>query len=269
VTVSARSRVGAVLGWPVEHSRSPVMHNAAFAACGIDAVFVALAVPPQRAVEAIKGIAAAGFLGASVTVPLKEVAAAACDRLDPSAERTGAVNCLVFASGEVIGHNTDAGGYVDALREAGVTATRAVVLGAGGAARAVHAGLIDAGASVTVIARRPAAAAWTAARPWERAALVDAFSTADLVVDCTSSALDPAAETDLVAGLPLDALPANATVSALVYHRRPALLDRATARGLRTLDGAGMLVHQGARAFTLWLGVPAPVDAMRAALRDH
>lgn len=267
--ITARTRVGAVLGWPVEHSRSPAMHNAAFAAAGIDAVFVALAVPARRVVEVVRGLAGAGLLGASVTVPLKEAVAAACDHLHPSAERTGAVNCLVFDGGEVTGHNTDAGGYTDALAEAGidVSGRRTVILGAGGAARAVHAGLTDAGADVTVIARRPDAAAWTAARPWQPERLVEAFADAALVVDCTSTALDPAVERDVVAGLPLEALPHDAVVSSLVYHRTPLLLERASARRLRTLDGAAMLVHQGARAFTLWLGVPAPLAAMRAALR--
>lgn len=264
--ITAKTRVGAVLGWPVEHSRSPAMHNAAFAAAGIDAVFVALAVPARRVVEVVRGLGAAGVLGASVTVPLKEAVRAACDRLDPSAERTGAVNCLVFDGGEVIGHNTDAGGYVDAIVEADVEVrgARAVILGAGGAARAVHAGLTDAGATVEVIARRPSAANWTTARPWDRDTLTEAFARATLLVDCTSIALDPAAEADVVAELPLDALPPDAAVSSLVYHRTPLLLARAGGR--RTVDGKGMLVHQGARAFTLWLGVPAPVDVMRAAL---
>ncbi len=266
--ISAKTRVGAVLGWPVEHSRSPAMHNAAFAAAGVDAVFVALAVPARRVVEVVRGIAAAGFLGASVTVPLKEAVTAACDRLDPSAERTGAVNCLVFDGGAVTGHNTDAGGYADALAEAGVTVSgrRTVILGAGGAARAVHAGLTDAGADVTVIARRPEAATWTVARPWHPELLVELFADAALLVDCTSAALDPAAELDVVADLPLSALRHDAVVSSLVYHRTPLLLSRAAASGLRTLDGAAMLVHQGARAFTLWLGLPAPLAAMRAAL---
>jgi shikimate dehydrogenase len=137
------------------------------------------------------------------------------------------------------------------------------LLGAGGAARAVYAGLLDAGAaSVRVVARRPGAVAWIDASPWEPGAIAGA----DLVVDCTPAALDPVTEPDVVAAIPLADLAADAVVACLVYHRRPLLLDRAAALGLRVLDGSGMLVHQGARAFELWLGRRAPVEVMRAAL---
>ncbi|MCB9559403.1 MAG: shikimate dehydrogenase [Kofleriaceae bacterium] len=266
-------RVGVVLGWPVAHSRSPAMHNAAFAAAGVDAVFGACAVPPARLAAAVRGLAAADILGASVTVPHKQAVIALCDRLAPPADRIGAVNCLVFErDGDevtIVGHNTDAGGFVDALGAAAIACAgaRVVVLGAGGAARAVHAGLADAGAaSLTVIARRPEAVTWIDARPWRDAELRDALATADLLVDCTSSALDAATEPAVVDGVPLDALPAAAVVASLVYHREPLLLARARGRGHRVVDGRGMLAHQGARAFTLWLGRPAPVDVMLTAI---
>jgi shikimate dehydrogenase len=244
------------------------MHEAAFRALGIDAAFVALAVPPASLAHAIAGLAAAPLLGASVTVPLKEAAARQCARLVAPADRIGAVNCLVFpGNGTAIGHNTDAGGFTDALEEAGIDARdrRALLLGAGGAARAVEAGLVDAGvADVRVVARHPDRVAWTRALPWT--ALEDAFSTADLVVDCTPAALDPESDREVTATLPVDALARDAAVCSLVYHRRPLLLERAAARGLVTLDGKGMLLHQGVRAFTLWLGRDAPVEAMRLAL---
>jgi shikimate dehydrogenase len=258
-------KIAVVIGWPITHSKSPVMHEAAFRALGIDAAFVALAVPPPALAHAVLGLAAGGILGASVTIPHKEAVLPLCTRVVAPADRIGAVNCLAFERGEIVGHNTDAGGFVDALAEEGVAIAgrRAVVLGAGGAARAVHAGLCDAGAAeVRVVARRPEAVAWIAAAPWQG----DVLAGADLVVDATSSALDPAAEPEVVASLALDALPASAVVASLVYHRRPLLLERAAARGLQTVDGKGMLVHQGARAFTLWLGRPAPVAVMRAAL---
>jgi shikimate dehydrogenase len=266
VTVRATTRVGAVLGWPVTHSRSPVLHNAAFAAVGVDAVFVALAVAPADFAAAVRGLAACGFLGASVTVPHKEAALAACARVVGPADRIGAVNCLAFEAGEVVGHNTDAGGFVDALREDGVepAGRRALVVGGGGAARAVVAGLIDAGATVTVIARRPEAVGWTVARPWSE---LDArLAATELLVDATSAGLDPAADAALADAIAVDRLPAAAAVVTLVYHRRTALLARAAARGLTVVDGRGMLVHQGARAFALWTGRDAPVAVMRAAL---
>ncbi len=256
--IRGSTRVCAVLGWPVEHSRSPAMMNAAFAAAQIDAVMVPFAVPPDRFEACVRGLAAGGALGASVTVPHKEAAFAICDeRVDP----IGVVNCLVFQRGTIVGHNTDAGGFIDALPD---RPRRAVLLGAGGAARAVAAGLQRAGAHVDVIARRPPA--WIAARSWTTPELAAAFHDCDLLVDCTPTALDPAAEAPLVASLPLDALPGNARVASLVYHRRPLLLERAAARGLATLDGRGMLAHQGARALTLWTERPAPIDVMLAAL---
>jgi len=263
-------KIGVVIGWPIAHSRSPAMHEAAFAALGLDAAFVALAVPPPSLGHAVAGLAAGGILGASVTIPHKEAVLALCTRVEPPADRIGAVNCLVFPGhGTVVGHNTDAGGFVDALAEADVACAgrRVVLLGAGGAARAVQVGLADAGAGpIRVIARRPSAVPWVEAEPWHDDVLADAFAGADLVVDCTPLALDPTAELDAVARLPLDALPAECVVASLVYHRRPLLLERAASRGLRTLDGKGMLVHQGARAFRLWLHRAAPVDVMRDAL---
>jgi len=258
-------KIGVVIGWPITHSKSPAMHDAAFAALGLDARFVALAVPPPALAHAVLGLAAGGCLGASVTIPHKEAVVALCTRLVAPADRIGAVNCLVFSDDEIVGHNTDAGGLVDALAEAGVTCAgrRAVVLGGGGAARAVHAGLVDAGAAgVRVVARRPEAVGWIDAEPWQG----DVLAGADLVVDATSSALSPAAEAQVVASLPLDSLPPTAVVASLVYHRRPLLLERAAARGLTTVDGKGMLVHQGARAFALWLGVAPPIDVMRSAI---
>jgi shikimate dehydrogenase len=268
--MSAGPRIGVVIGWPIGHSKSPAMHEAAFRELGIDARLVALAVPPPSLPDAVAGLAAGGILGASVTIPHKEAVVALCTRVEAPADRIGAVNCLAFpGGGEIVGHNTDAGGFVDALADEGVTVAgvRAVLLGAGGAARAVHAGLVDAGvADIDVVARRPDAVSWIDAQAWTEDVLTAALKRADLVVDCTSSALDPATEADTVARVPLGALPDGACVASLVYHRRPLLLERAASRGLRTVDGKGMLVHQGARAFRIWLGRAAPVDVMRAAL---
>lgn len=261
--IAGTTRVAAVIGWPVDHSRSPALHNAAFAALGIDAVFVALPVRPADLAAALRGMAALGFLGASVTVPHKEACLALCDRLDAAADAVGAVNCIAFAGDALVGHNTDAAGFVDALaselgREA--RGVRAVLLGAGGAARAVAHGLTEAGAGeVVVVARR--APAWCAARGWDE--LAGLLPACDLLIDCTSAALggEP-----YPAPVPVAALPAGAAVASLMYGRPIPLLEQARARGLASMDGAGMLVHQGARAFAIWTGRPAPIDAMRAAL---
>jgi shikimate dehydrogenase len=266
--IGGATRVGAVLGWPVAHSASPALHNAAFRALGIDAVFVALPVVPADLPAAVRGMRALCMLGASVTVPHKQAIVALCDRLDPSAERIGAVNCLVFDGG-VTGHNTDAAGFTDALRgELGrePTGARAVLLGAGGAARAVAVALGGAGAAVHVIARSPGAATWCAARPWTAESLRALLPVCDLLVDCTPVGLAP--DQAVPVDVPLDLLPSGAAVCALSYGPPgSALLAGARARGLAAMDGAAMLVHQGARAFTLWTGRPAPLDVMHAAMR--
>ena len=270
VTIRGTTRVAAVIGWPVAHSRSPAMLNAAFAAADVDAVMVPLAVEPANLKAALHGLAAAGLVGASVTAPHKEATAAAADRLEGLAAVLGVANCVVFDGGKVIGHNTDAPGFVDGLIERGWAprGRTAIVLGSGGAARAVVAGLREAGATIVVVARRPTSAKpWAPAiAPWTDAAMTAVMRTADLVVDCTDAALDPARDQAMADTLPLAALPSHALVASLVYHRTAAILDRAAARDLTILDGRAMLVHQGARAFTLWTGAAAPVGVMRTAL---
>jgi shikimate dehydrogenase len=272
MTISAHTRLGAVLGWPVEHSLSPALQNAAFREAGLDAVFLALPVPPAALGDAVRTLAAVSALGASVTVPHKQAVMASCDRLDPLAERIGAVNCLALEDGAVIGYNTDAGGFADALVEAlkiCLRGLRPVILGSGGAARAVAAGL-EAGGSepAVVIARTPERAAWAKkVRPWTASAAEGALARCDLLVDATSIGLDPARDADAEVW-PLDSLPAHAAVATLIYHREPALLAEARRRGHRTLGGAGMLVHQGARAFQIWTGLEPPTAAMWAAMRE-
>jgi len=270
-TPGGATRVGAVLGWPVAHSASPALHNAAFRALGLDAVFVALPVAPADLPAAVRGLAALGVLGASVTVPHKQAIAPLCDALDASAERVGAVNCLVLAGGRIVGHNTDAGGFTDALRgelERDPRGARAVLLGAGGAARAVAVALADGGAAhVDVVARAPASVAWCAARPWTADSLAALLPACDLLVDCTPVGLARDQAGAVPVEVPIDLLPAGAVAVALSYGAQgSALLARARARGLAAMDGAAMLVHQGARAFTLWTGQPAPLPVMHAAL---
>jgi len=258
-----------VIGWPIAHSRSPAMMNAAFAALGIDAVMTPMAVEPEQLPAVIARLRAGGMLGASVTIPHKLAVAALCDELAPAARAIGAVNCLELAGDRLIGHNTDEAGFVDGLVAAGfvLRGKRAVLLGGGGAARAVAYGLRGARA-VEVIARRPddPSLAWAPAWPWTDAQLRECFARADLVVDCTSAGLDPATDVTFTAALPLDALAPGAWVATLVYHRRTDLLQRASALGHSTVDGRAMLVHQGARALTIWTGLPAPIDVMARAL---
>jgi shikimate dehydrogenase len=267
--IGAATRIAAVLGFPIAHSRSPALHNAAFAALGIDAVFVALEVAPLDLSAALRGMAVMRFLGASITVPHKEQAEELCDELDPSAQAAGAVNCVVFDQhAQLVGHNTDAPGFVDALdSQLGRSAAgaRVVLLGAGGAARAVASGLRAAGAAeIDVVTRKPDERSWCAARRFTATELDALVPRCDLLVDCTSAGLTRAA---FPVPVPVDRLPDRAAVATLVYNRPSALLDAARARGLPTMDGAAMLVHQGARAFALWTGTPAPLEAMWSAMR--
>ncbi len=268
--IRGTTQLAAVIGWPVAHSRSPQLLNAAFAAAGIDAVMVPIGVPPEGLARVISGLRAMRALGASVTVPHKVAAASACDELSPAARAIGAVNCLHFDEDRLVGHNTDEAGFTDGITAAGfeLRGARTLVLGAGGAARAVAYGLRGARA-IEVIARRPEAVSWARAWPWTDEHLRETFARADLIVDCTSSALGPdEAQRAFVDALPLDALRPRAWVASLVYHQPTVLLERAKAAGHSTVDGRAMLVHQGARAFSIWTGQPAPIDVMARAL-DH
>lgn len=253
-----------VVGDPVAHSRSPAMFAAAFRALGIAGEMTPIRATAEALAPTIATLRAAGAVGASITLPHKVAVIAACDELAAGARAIGAVNCVHFQSdGRTVGHNTDAPGFIDGLHAAGLAALadrRALVLGAGGAARAVAHGLAEAGAEVIVVARDPATCAWAPARPWtELAALAP---TAALVVDTTPIGL----RDDVPHGVPVAALRDDAWVATLIYHRAPALIAEARARGLRTVDGRAMLAYQGARAFALWLGRPAPADVMLAAI---
>jgi shikimate dehydrogenase len=275
-----------ILGWPVEHSRSPAMQNAAFKARGLDANYVRFPVHPDDVAEAIRGLRALGIRGANVTVPHKEAVIDLLDEVTAEARAIGAVNTIVRDGERLIGHNTDAQGLTRSLEEAGVTVVGAnvTVLGAGGAARAAVAGL----------ARRGAARICVAARRLEQAgqlvealselcspcALVpcdlspvtldEAFADTHLLVQSTSATLgDSPAAAAFLEQLPMERLLSSASVVDLVYKpRETAVLVRAKQLGLRTVDGLGMLLHQGALAFELWTHLAAPVPVMRAALEE-
>lgn len=264
-----------LLGWPVGHSRSPAMHAAALRARDLAGHYAAYAVRPARLEAAIAGARALGFRGLNLTVPHKEAALAFVDVLDGPARATGAVNTLVFEEeGTTRGLNTDAPGLVRALEEARVPlrGARVVVLGAGGAARAAVVGLKGAGAAaIRVHARRPAQAEGLGRDLGVDAGSLEGLSLegVTLVVQATSAALDAASGRAFAARLPLEQTARDATVVDLVYAPRPtAVLAVAASAGRRTVDGLGMLLHQGALAFEAWTGHPAPLPPMRLALGD-
>lgn len=269
--ITGKARLAGVIGWPVGHSRSPRLHNRWLAESGIDGAYVPLPVPPGALADALRGLVAMGFRGANVTVPHKEQAFALVDRRDAAAEAIGAVNTLVVHDdGTIEGRNTDAHGFFAHLTAAAPewhAGMPAIVLGAGGAARAVLFALRDAGVpEIRLVNRTPARAEALAAafgptiRPlpsWAQAE--SGLSRPVLLVNTTSLGMtgQPPLE------ISLDALPHGSIVYDLVYSPlRTDLIAAAEARRLKTVDGLGMLIHQARPGFAAWFGAePPPVTA--------
>lgn len=265
------TRVVGVIGEPVAHSRSPAIHNAAFAALGLDFVYVAFPVAAGRGRDAVAAVRTLGITGLSVTMPHKSDVAATCDELTPAAAALGSVNTVVNRDGHVVGDSTDGPGLVAALREHGVEprGRRVLVLGAGGAARAIVDALGRVGAEVTVAARRTEAGARAAAlapcaTAVDFADLEAVVARVDVVVNATPIGMqgedppfDPAVLTD------------RQFVYDTVYHPSPTrLLAAAGSRGVPGAGGLSMLVHQAALAFVQWTGRAAPIEVMAAAARE-
>lgn len=258
------TRLG-VCGWPVAHSRSPQMHNAALHAVGLPGWrYLRLPLPPPLFAETVRALPAAGFRGVNVTIPHKAAALALADDATPAAREIGAANTLTFDAGRILADNTDAPGLLDALPEA-PAGRRALVLGAGGSARAVVWALRGAGADVAIWNRTPERAAALAAALGGRA--VTTAEPADIVVNCTSVGLHDPAETFKSLPLGVDDLGAGSLVVDLVYRAGGTrLLHAARERGARVVDGLEILVAQGAASFERWTGRAAPRAAMREAV---
>lgn len=271
----ATTRLAAVIGDPVRHSLSPVIHNAGFRAVDLDWAYLAFEVPAGAGAAAVEGMRALGLDGLSVTMPQKGEVAAAVDRLSPAAAALGAVNTVVREGSVLVGENTDGDGFVQALRTDEGTdpaGMRCLVVGAGGAARAVVRALADAGAAeVVVAARRPEAAAAAAvlAPGVGRVGTVEEADGADLVVNATPVGMDAVVELTPAPPLPVpgDRLGAGQLVVDLIYHPLVTpLVAAARENGAVAVNGVGMLLHQAAIAFRLWTGEDAPLEAMSAAL---
>jgi shikimate dehydrogenase len=263
-------QVYGLLGNPVEHSRSPPMHEAGYQALGMDARYVTFEPDPDAFDAAVDGARALGVRGLNVTIPFKHDALAhPAVEADPLAERIGAVNTLHFGGETLTGHNTDAAGVTRAFEHHDVTLEGdGVVVGAGGAGRAAAFALADAGVDVT-IANRTEAKAIDLAEDVPRAsghpldAVPDLLAGADLLVNATSVGMEGDASP-----VPADALHADLAVLDAVYTPiETRLLRDAEAVGATTVDGAWMLLFQGVEAFERWTGADAPVDAMNGALR--
>ncbi len=256
-----------VLGWPVAHSRSPKMQNAALKAAGLSGWrYQLLPVPPQLAVATIRALAAAGFAGANVTIPHKRVALELADEASEGAQAIGAANTLLFANGRIRAENTDAPGMIASL-PIPAAGSSALVLGAGGSARAAVWALLDAGArEVRVLNRTPERA--HALADELGAGLATELEPADILVNCTPAGMDGHA-----AGL--KSIPQNAdeiamfrTVVDFAYgeHETP-LVAVAREAAVPVVDGLDLLLAQGALSFERFTGAPAPVQAMRDAVR--
>ena len=253
-----------VCGWPVAHSRSPQMHNAALAAAGLgDWRYLRLPLPPELFAETVRALPAAGFRGVNVTIPHKHAALALADDVTVAAQAIGAANTLTFADGRIHADNTDAPGLLAAIGEP-VAERSALVLGAGGAGRAAAWALRTAGARVAVWNRTPDRARELAAALGVRA--VTAPEPAEIVVNCTSVGLHGGEDTFKALPIEADELGAGSLVVDLVYRAGGTrFLEAARTRGARVVDGLEVLVAQGAASFERWTGMEAPREAMRVA----
>jgi shikimate dehydrogenase len=285
--ISAKTTLVGLIGWPVGHSVSPAMHNAAFAALELDWRYVPLPVDPiqpDAVRDAVRGMRALGMAGINVTVPHKQAVLPFLDHIAPAAQAIRAVNTIIVAAdGSLTGDNTDAPGFIADLRAHGVepAGRRVLVLGAGGSARAIVYGLAQAGAHHITVANRsveraeqllndlrPFLGATTGAVVALLDGLAEAAAGATLVVNCTSLGMTPRADTTpWPVELPLRP---DQIVYDLVYNPADTLLlQQARARGAQAIGGLGMLIWQGALAFEQWTGQPAPVATMRAAAEEQ
>lgn len=303
--ISGETRVFGLLGYPVAHSLSPAMYNEAFAALDYPGVYVAFPVEPVRVAEAVAGVRALGLGGANVTVPHKQAVIPHLDEVTPAARQIGAVNVIIPRDGRLIGDNTDGRGFLRSLREElGLepTGARAVILGAGGAARAIAVELLRAGLSRLVIANRTLARAQelagalqhnglatasgeegassvslapagggnatVAAMDLQDSRLQEEVATAHLLIHTTTWGMAPHHHVPPL--IPAHWLAPPTAVCDIVYApAETSLLREARRRGCPTLPGIGMLLYQGVIALESWLERPAPVAVMREALLRH
>lgn len=278
--INGKTQLVGIIGWPVSHSFSPAIHNAAFADLGLNWAYVPLPVPPEQVETAVRGLPALGFRGVNVTVPHKKAVIPFLDEIEAGAKAIGAVNTIVVGEdGRLTGYNTDWSGFLADLAALAVPVRGrdCMVLGAGGSARAVVYALGQAGGNVRVLARRPSQAEQLVGelRPYGAGALetrpltelcdVAVAANAPLIVNTTPLGMTPHEENS---PWPNDCpFPIGVFVYDLVYNpRQTRLIRRVQAGGGQAANGLGMLLRQGALAFKLWTGVEPSFSVMRAAL---
>lgn len=277
-----QTRLVGVIGWPIEHSLSPAMQNAALREMGLNWTYLAFAVEPERVGDAVAGARGLGLVGLNVTIPHKAAVIEHLDEIDESVEALGVANTIVRTpEGRLLGHNTDGAGFLRSLAEHGhsVGGRAVAVIGAGGSARSIAWACARDGASSVAIINRtvekaeevadlvrattPLAAVSVA--PLEGREAQEAVSGADVVIDCTSVGMYPKHEVAPV--VPGEWLREGQVVADLTYNPiETVLLQAARRAGAQSVDGAGMLVHQGAISLQYWSGQEPPVETMRAAL---
>lgn len=279
--LDGKTRVCGLFGFPVEHSFSPAMHNAAFQNRGLNWAYLPFAVEPEHLAKAVQGITALNLAGVNITVPHKQRVIPLLDEIDPAAAQIGAVNTIVNNQGKLVGYNTDGAGFIKSLAEEAnfePRGKRVLLLGAGGAARAVAFSLAMAGCQAIYITNRTTETAKALARelsqkcgvaaevlPWGLELPAAAVARVDLVVQTTSLGMWP--NTQDCPEFPFGALHPGQLVCDLIYTpRQTAFLQQASARGATILNGLGMLLYQGVLAFELWTGHTAPVEVMKEIL---
>lgn len=269
--MSQENLVG-IMGWPVSHSLSPKMHNFAFKKLSLnDWRYVFLPVKPENIKDAIFGLRALGFRGANVTVPHKEAVLPFLN-LSQDAEEIGAVNTIHIIDDKMFGHNTDAFGLVNDFLDHGIDpkGLDVSILGAGGSAKAIAYGLLSKGAKLTIFNRTLSKAEAIEKSLSQRFSSVKAkvlepgvnSFKADLIINATSLGLINSDQSPC----PNATFNKNQVVYDIIYGKKTALLEQAANDGAKTMDGLGMLIHQGALAFKIWTGVDAPVELMKEAL---
>jgi len=275
--VSGKTKICGVIGDPIEHTMSPVMHNAAFRKLGLDYIYIPFRVRTQELAQAVDGMRALNIRGFNVTIPHKVAIMPMLDGLDPLAEKVGAVNTVVNHDGDLKGYNTDATGFLQALLERGFEpgGKKAVILGAGGASRAISYILAKSDVQLAILNRQlemdwAEELAWRISHDFKKETkamelgydnLAMELERADILVNATSVGMSPdSGETPVPAQL----LKADMVVFDIVYNPiMTRLLKEAEAAGARTIGGIDMLAWQGAMAFEKWTGQPAPLDLMR------
>ena len=277
--ITGRTAVYGIIGYPVKHSLSPLMQTSAFQELGLDAVYVPFEVPPENLEDAVKGLKALSVRGFNVTVPHKEKVAQLVDYLTEDAEILGAVNTVKNEGGKLTGYNTDAEGFLRSLIEEGVEleGKRALMFGAGGAARAVGYALLKGGVKFLNIVNRSFSKAKKVAEilgrrgnvlvyPLKEGTVETLLKDADIIVNTTSVGMkegDPQL-------FDYSKIPSGITVVDIIYNPpQTPLIKAAKEKGCKTINGLGMLVHQGAVAFEIWTGKKAPVEKMKKVLEEE